>query len=317
MFDVITFGSATWDIFIRDEEMRANKKFLFLPFGSKVIIDELRFSTGGGGINSTATFLEQGFKVAYCGAVGKDYVGNKIVEELTQLGADLSLIYRSKKKATNHSIILSIPDRDRTILAHKGAAEEISFKDILPKRQKAKWFYIAPLSGKLALSFDYLVNFAVANNIKIAANPGDEQLSLPPRKLRKILKKVDILIMNEEEAALMTGRPFKERVTIMRIIKDYSGILVVTRGADGVLVCADNRLYSAKILKSKVIDKTGAGDSFGAGFVSAIMDGQGIEEAIQLASANATSCLGKWGAKNGLLKKGQRYKKIKIIEEKL
>ncbi len=320
MLDVITFGSATWDIFIRDGKILSGKdkrfltgKGLYFPLGSKIDIDELRFSTGGGGTNSAATFLMQGFKTAYCGGVGNDPAGEEVIAELKRRGADVSLISKTAKKPTNHSIILSIPGKDRTILTYKGASEYISLKNIFTRKTLSKWFYIAPFSGKLTASFGQLVNFAFKKGIKIAVNPGKSQLNLPAERLEGILEKTDILILNQEEASTMTKTPYSEERDIIKKIRDfYPGIFVMTKGSKGSIVSNKERIYSVGTINSKVIDRTGAGDSFGAGFVSAIIRGDEISDAIQFASANATACLEKWGAKNGLIKKGASYKKLKI-----
>ena len=82
MFQVVTFGSAIWDIFIRDKELNCNKKNnslkevnICFPLGSKIDIDEIHFFSGGGGTNSAVTFSFQGIKTSYCGMLGFDPAG--------------------------------------------------------------------------------------------------------------------------------------------------------------------------------------------------------------------------------------------------
>ena len=91
----------------------------------------------------------------------------------------------------------------------------------------------------------------------------------------------------------------------------------MTKGSKGVIVSDGKFLYGAKIIRSKAVDRTGAGDAFGSGFVSEFYRSGNIEKAIQLATANAASCLNQWGAKNGLLKKGQSFVKVKVAKKKL
>ncbi|GAI51851.1 unnamed protein product [marine sediment metagenome] len=80
-----------------------------------------------------------------------------------------------------------------------------------------------------------------------------------------------------------------------------------------MVVSDGKKLYRAKPAKTKVIDRTGAGDSFTSGFVSGFIQSKGnIEYAIQLGVANATYCLKKCGAKEGLLEKGEKFKKVKV-----
>jgi sugar/nucleoside kinase (ribokinase family) len=318
MFDVITFGSAAWDIFIRDKkisfknnEMIFNKKSVVLPLGSKIDIDEINFSSGGGATNTAVSFSFLGFKTACCSAVGFDLAGNQILQDLKKFKVDTELMSRIKDKKTNHSIVFSVIGQDRTILAYRGASQELSLKNIPWKKIKAKWLYLSPLSGETKNCLKEIVDFGFRNKIKIAVNPGKAQLRM--KGIKEILKKADILILNQEEAAFLTNLPYnKEREIVKKIVSFYPGIFVMTKGKRGAIACQDNMKYKVGIHKTKVVDRTGAGDSFGSGFVSSIISGNDIKKALELASANATGCLQEWGAKNGLLKKKDKFKRIKV-----
>ncbi len=322
MYDIITFGSATQDIFLRlnknqvvnGKEFIAGKAVCF-DFGSKVNVEEIYFYSGGGGTNTAATFVKQGFKTAYCGAIGKDLAGKEIIKELNERGADVSFI-AEKEKSTNYSAVLSLPGKDRTILAYRGASELLTKEDIPWDKIESKWFYIAPSPGAILKD---IINFAKNKGIKIAFNPGISQLSLPRKVLSEILNKIDILILNQEEASLLTKISFaKEKEIFKKIDKMCPGIAIMTKGAKGVVASDGEYFYSAKILKTKVLDKTGVGDSFGAGFVSGfIKSGGDIEYAMQFGTANSASCLQQWGAKNGLLAEGDNWEKIKVRKIKL
>lgn len=323
MFDIITFGSATLDISLKSKKflVEKNKKFIIgkgicFSLGSKIDVEEIYFASGGGGTNTAATFANQGFRVAYWGTVGDDIFGRKIIEELQELGIDTRFVAKTARKPTNQSVILNLPEKDRTILVYRGASEIRDRGGTVPQ---AKWFYLAPLSGKLANLTEKIVDFAQKNKIKVAFNPGNTQLSLPLETLKRILKKVDILILNQEEASLLTKIPYQQEEKIFQKIDEICpGIAVMTKGVEGVVVSDGDYLFKAKAPKIKVIDGTGAGDSFGSGFVSGFIKSKGkIKYAIQLAIANSASCLQELGAKNGLLKKDQKFKKVKIIKKKL
>lgn len=326
MFDIITFGSATRDIFIKSKDFLTlkNRKFITgrgicLSSGSKIEIKDMFFASGGGGTNTAAAFSKQGFKVAYCGAVGDDTAGASIIDELKQLKVETDLVKIDKKKLTNHSIILSSGEEGRTILVYRGASSGLSKKDIPWPKLKARWFYLAPLLGKLSFIFKDLVDFAKRNNIKVAVNPGNTQLFLPGKTLHGILKKIDILILNQEEASLLTNTPFQKTAAIFKKIdKICPGVAIMTKGEAGVTVSDGKYLYQADSLKTKVVDMTGAGDAFSAGFLSAFMRSKGnIEAGIQLGIANSASCISEWGTKNGLLDKGQSFKKISVKKWKI
>jgi len=325
MFDIITFGSATHDIFLQSKTFKiiGEKKFitgkgLCLSLGQKIEVKDIYFSTGGGGTNTATTFASQGFKTAYCGVVGNDPAGEEVIKNLKKFKIDTRFVLKTKKKPTNLSVILSSDGQERTILVYRGASEELTKNKVPWSQLKAKWFYLAPLSGKLCGLFETLVDFAQKNKIKVMANPGNSQLNLPQQTLKRILKKIDILVLNQEEASLLTKIPYQQEEEIFKKIDELSpGIAIMTKGPAGVVVSDGNYLYQAEPLKVKVVDRTGAGDAFAAGFLSGLIQSGQIVYAIQLAIANSSACLQKIGAKNGLLKKNQKWSKVKVKIKKL
>ncbi|HHE76768.1 MAG TPA: carbohydrate kinase family protein, partial [Candidatus Parcubacteria bacterium] len=290
----------------------------------KIDVKNVRINSGGGGTNTAASFVNQGFRAAYCGAVGNDIAGKEIVEELKRLGVKTDFVVFKKEKKTDHSIILSGGEKkDRVILVYQGASKLLCDKDIPWKKIKAclspgGWFYLAPLSGKIAKLTEKIINFAHKNGVRVALNPGNSQISLSIKKISPILKKADVLFLNQEEASLLTKINFQEEEKILKKLSELSkGILVITKGAEGVVVLDKNNLYRAGVQKIKVADSTGAGDSFAAGFISGLIKENDIVYAIQLGTANSASCLKMVGAQNGLLKKEEKFAKIKVEKKAL
>ena len=324
MFDVITFGSASQDIFIKSKKFLpvlsktlATGKGIYLEYGSKIEAEDIVFSSGGGGTNSAAVLAKLGFKVSYCGMVGNDCFGNIMMKELDKFKINTDFVKRTGEKPTNISVFLTYPGKDRTVLVYRGASDILSKKDIpWQKIKNAKWFYLGPFAGKLANLTEELVNFAKKNNIKVALNPGYNQLTLPQPVLKRILSKVDVLILNKEEASLLCKIPCKKEKEIFRKLdKLVSGICIMTKGGGGVVVSDGMYLYRASSLVSKVVDKTGAGDTFGSSFVAGIMERNDITYAIQLGMANSAYNIAKFGAKEGILRKGQPWPKVKVLKE--
>ena len=323
-YDIITFGSATQDIYLKSKKFLAvsNRNFkvgkgLCLPAGSKMKMDEIAFSTGGGGTNAAATFANQGLKVAYCGMVGDDYFGESAIKELKNLKIDTGLIKKTSKKLTNVSVILNYPNGEKTILVYRGASDDLTKKDIPWKKIKnTKWFYLAPFAEKMANITEDVVDFAKKNKIKTALNLGYNQLTLSKSTLKRILAKVDILILNQEEASLLTKIPYqKEKAIFQKLDKLVDGICIMTKGADGAVVSDGKYLYRAQPPKIKLIDTTGAGDSFNSGFLSGLIKTNSIKHAVRLGIANSAACLQKLGAKKGLLERGQKWPKVEVVKE--
>ncbi len=196
MFDIITFGSAAQDIYLKSEKFLpvlskdfTTGKGICLPLGSKIEVADIFLTSGGGGTNTAATFASQGLRVAYCGMVGDDNFGELIIGDLKKYGVNTSLVKKTKKGCTNIAVMLMQPGSDRTVLVYRGASDLLSREDVpWNKIKKAKWFYLAPFAGKLTELTETLVDFAKKNKIRVAFNPGYNQLTLPDPVLQKILK---------------------------------------------------------------------------------------------------------------------------------
>jgi len=326
MHDIVTFGSASWDVFMKLKNIKtvSNKKFisskgLCFNLGSKIDVDRIYSFSGGGGTNTAATFTSQGFKTAFCGMVGNDLAGEQVIEDLKKHNIDSSLVLRAKGKETNYSVVLKAKEgKDRTILVFRGASEFLSKKDINWKKlASSKWFYLAPLSGRLAGLTKDIIDFAKKNGIKVALNPGNSQLSMPRKKLNAIIEKVDILFLNQEEASILTGISYdREKEIFKNIDKICPGVAVMTKGPEGVVVADGKHIYSARGTNNHIVDNTGAGDAFGSAFVAEFIRSSGsIEKSVQFGLSNSVSVLKKWGAKEGILKKGEGFKKAKVKKE--
>lgn len=333
MFDIITFGSATRDIIIRPKNLTGlqYKKSettaeVCFPFGSKIDIEEIYFSSGGGGTNTAATFTKQGFKTAFCGSLGNDLSGQEIIGELKNLKIETKFVFKKNEKSTNHSIVILNDAQDRTILVYRGAAELLNKKDIPWQKLKTKWIYLAPMSGLLCLPtgsqvttlFSDIVDFAYTKKINLAVNPGMAQLSL--ESFPEIAKKIDVLFLNQEEASFLTKIPFQNEKEIFKKIDEMCpGITVMTKGGGGVVVSEGKYIYSAKPNSDrKIVDTTGAGDSFASGFLAEYIRENGdIEKAIQFGMANSEGCISQIGAKNGLLEKGQKFQRVNVTKKQI
>ncbi len=138
------------------------------------------------------------------------------------------------------------------------------------------------------------------------------------KKLKPILKKLDVVIVNREEAAELTGVDYDDERAIFRkfdkLIDD--GIAVMTEGPRGSLVSDGRYMYRAGVYEEdELVDRTGAGDAFGSGFVVGMMRKNEINYALKLASANAMSVIEDIGAQTGLLgKTGFRKKRFKYLD---
>jgi len=268
----------------------------------------MQFAFGGGGVNTASSFIKQGFQTAYCGMIGDDIAGRELVEHLKALNIDTSFICTTRDRATNSSVVISARGEDRVILVYRGASELLDKNDIDWNRLAAKLFYLAPLSGQLSTLTETLTTYAKKIGAIVAANFGNSQLKLEEKRLKALLAQIDYLILNLEEASLMTGISYKnEKKIIAETVRLHQGVNIITKGKDGAIITAKGMVYDARQKEFEVIDVTGAGDAFASGFMCGILNApDDIEYAIKMAMANAKCCLSSRDS-DRLLSKEENY----------
>jgi ribokinase len=311
---ILTFGAATQDVFLAGKSLHARRDVRTrdyveqFPLGAKIEVDNVYFDTGGGATNAAVTFARQGMEAGYIGRIGHDPAGGEVVRALRREGVATDRIVYDPRLNTGYSTLLVAPGGERTVLVYRGPSRELSAKDIPIRRLEADWFYITTLAGNFDL-LEKLLKHANNHGIQVALDPGNSELA-QIKKLRGLLPLVSVLKANAEELRTLFGGD-NLRDTVVRA-SDACPYVVGTNGASGSYAAAAGKLYQAGTYqKVKVVDRTGAGDAFGSGFVAALAKGLVIEDALTLGSANATSVVTQFGAKTGILKT-QRVKRMKL-----
>ena len=327
MYDVITVGSATVDVFAKTHFSELIKiivpkgetDLLAFPSGTKILIDELEFTTGGGGTNTSVALSRLGHKVAFLGKLGSgtnsDFIHKNLVKE------KIDLLCAHGKGNAGYSIILDTLEHDRTILVYKGVNDELSYNEVPYKKLKTKWFYFGAMMGESFHTLERLAEFAQQNKIKIAFNPSTYLAEKGTHHLKHIIKAIELLVLNKEEACLLVGQePVEELLSKLKCLGPK--IVAITDGKNKLHVADEKSIYTATPPFVKVVDATGAGDAFAASFLSGILKKKDIEFAIKLGITNALSVITHYGAKNILLTyneamKEMRKLKIKIHKKKI
>tara|TARA_Y100000310_G_C20697519_1_gene826765 strand:+ start:4562 stop:5521 length:960 start_codon:yes stop_codon:yes gene_type:complete len=310
MYDIITVGSATVDAFVNTEnKLFIGKKRVHVPFGSKILIKELKFDIGGGGTNSAVAFSRLGFRTGYIGKIGMGTNSQRIIALLKKENVNLSLISRENTR-TGFSVILDAKGHDRTILAFKGSNDDLLYSDIIKSKLRTKWFYFSSMMGKSFETQKKLAVFAEKKGIKILFNPSSYLARKGVGYIRSILTRTNILVLNKEEAGLLINK--KSISSLLHDLhKKGPEIVVITDGKHGVYAYDGKDNYFLKPHGVKVLEATGAGDSFGAGFLAGVIRKNDIEFALQLGLAEAESVITHYGTKNKLLTLNEAMRIIK------
>src|SRR3989338_8656902 len=327
MYDVITVGSATVDVFAKTHfselikiiDPKGETDLLAFPSGAKILIDELEFTTGWGGTNTAVALSRLCHKVGFIGKLGEgtnsDFIHKVLAKE------KIELLCSHGKGNTGYSVILDTLEHDRTILTHKGVNDELKIKDIHFKKLKTRWFYFSAMMGESFHTLERIAEFARQKNIKVAFNPSTYLAEKGKNHLKQILSGTELLVLNKEEACLLVDKDEMEGL-LFRLKGLGPRIVTITDGKKDLFVMYDKYIYSAFPPPVKIIDATGAGDAFAASFLSGIIRKKDIEFAIRLGIINAQSVVSNYGAKNVLLdyKKALRIMKnfsVKINKKRI
>ncbi|MFA5052163.1 MAG: carbohydrate kinase family protein [Patescibacteria group bacterium] len=321
-FDVITIGSAFKDVYLFSKKFRVLKNAKMITgemecfaFGTKIELEDVHMEIGGGAVNTAATFKKQGFKVGCLARIGRDSAGEDVRQYIKKYGIGDLLVY-DKNRRTAQSVVFLAPNGERTILVYRGAAHDYKSTDINPVITKTRWLYVTSLAGRMDV-LKKILRMAKSTDIKVALNPGKLEVK-NSLKLLRLLKNVDVLIMNNEEASILTGTTSgNERHYLSVLRQACPGIIVVTKGNRGSDVLLNDILHHVIIKPIKAVDTTGAGDAFGSGFVAGIVRFHGdVTRSLQLACNNAAGEVEQLGAKNGIVGRRGPWRKVKMTIKK-
>lgn len=309
MYDVITIGSATRDVFLISKEFRVIKSDLFptgaaecVSLGSKIEVDKLVLTTGGGGTNAAATFGNLGFNTAVVTRVGDDPSGRDVLEDLKSSGVKTTLVQTVKGGDTGYSSLLTTVNGERSVLVHRGVAGTFDAKSIPWTKMKTKWIYMTSLGGNTALALK-VVRHAKKIGARVAYNPGSKELQKGLSGLDPILKELTVLNINSEEAAMLAKTKTRDIKKLCKKIALPGVTLVITDGPNGAYAHLDGTTWFARPHGYKAVSRTGAGDAFGSGTIAGLVKGLGIDDALKVGTINAEAVIREHGAKMGLLKK--------------
>jgi ribokinase len=314
---ILSIGKGTQDVFMTSEEFDPHTEgkvvYTHLPLGVKMEVGDVTFATGGNATNVAATFARQGLHAEYMWTLGYDPASETVLHDLDEEGVDTSHVIRESHYQAGYSTILIATNGERTILNHRGVSTDARGKDLdFTAIEKADWIYPTSLANGGVDLLRKIVDHAEKHGVKVMLNPAGPELAKPD-KLKSLLESVDVLCVNKEEMQqLVTGETLEE---LVRHAINYVPVAIVSDGPNGVVASDGKTIVRAGMYEDvKVVDRTGAGDAFGSGFLSQWALGKSLKESIIFASANSTSVVTKIGAKAGILQRGAKLHDMPIYE---
>jgi ribokinase len=243
------------------------------------LVDHAELVLGGSGAIMAAGAARLGLDVAMVACVGDDPLGSAMVEALAAAGVDTSGVIRTADAATGICVHLARSD-DRAMLTALGALSKLRAEDVPGELlAAARHVHVSSpfLQEGLRPGLQGLAERARSSSLDTGWDPHE--------RWDVAVDAFDVLLPNAEEALRLAGRDDGDVEAAARDLARRGPLVIVKLGADGALATDGDELVRAAATHVDVVETTGAGDSFDAGFLAGRLNGDGLEGALRLACA--------------------------------
>ena len=309
---ILGVGNAIVDVFVKVDDdfllknsltkssMKLLEKEEFENLKNTIKIEKIE--AGGSVANTMAGIAYLGGHPSFIGKVNSDEFGKIYKKSLEKINVNFLYSEKEENLSTGASIIFITPDSERTMCTYLGISSKLAKTDI--NEDYIKNYEIIFLEGYLwdkgtsEEMFKYVINLAKKNNIKVTMSLSDIFcVSRHREDFFKLLKNdLNILIGNENEINELMQK--KNLLDSMNELKNINKLIIITRSVNGSLAILNNEITNCESIKvDKVLDLTGAGDLFAAGFLKEYLDKSNIKKCLQVGSKLAAQVIQKIGAR--------------------
>jgi len=311
--DVLSVGDVVTDAFIKllDNQASVHQSdkgpLLQMPFGTKIPFDHAEIIEGVGNAGNAAVAMARlGLRTGFVANVGDDQYGRDIIAAHRKNDVDTRYITINHGKPSHYHYVLWYKE-ERTILVNSVDYDyewpHLRISDI------PRWVYFSSV-GKYAEDYhDQIAEWLDAHPpVKLAFQPGTFQMQLGVHRLRRLYKRAEVLAVNREEAALISGGNHDDINDLFDKLHALGPkILLISDGHKGAYASDSTGRYKMPIYPDPKppYERTGAGDAFTSTFVAALAKGADVQSALLWAPINSMSVVQYVGAQAGLLSQKQ------------
>lgn len=309
---VLTVGSSLVDIFLKpnNENVKQSETQVTLNLGDKIPTELVSISVGGNAPNVAIALKKLGINSSLYTHLGDNFfskeIENKINEEKVNLLKDV-------KKGANasFSLITSFKD-DRIIFAHHEARDhDFNYPS---DAQKPDVIYLTSIGKVWERAYQKTIEFAKTNDSVLALSPGSHQMHNINDILVETIKHSTIFFSNKEEAEAIVQATNEKTAEIKTLFKHLHSlgpkIISITDGENGAYASDGEKITHIKKQTVECVERTGAGDSYAAGFLASYLKTKDTAQSMKWGTVNASNAIQHIGAHNGLLTESQITKQL-------
>jgi sugar/nucleoside kinase (ribokinase family) len=278
-FDLLVLGDANPDLILHGGPVEP-------AFGqAERLVDHANLTIGGSGAILACGAARLGLRVAFAGVVGDDLFGDFMREQLAARGIDTTGVAVDPSRPTGVTVVLSKPD-DRAILTSLGTIGDLRSALIDPDMlASSRHVHVSSYFLQRGLSEDLPAIFEEAHGAgaTTSVDPNWDPTGGWDGGLMDLLSQIDVFLPNEMEALRLAH--ISEIGEAVRRLRDRAPFVVIKRGERGALGARAGEVVEAPALPARVVDATGAGDSFDAGFLMAFLADEPLETSLRIATA--------------------------------
>jgi sugar/nucleoside kinase (ribokinase family) len=281
-YDILVAGEINVDLILTGKTVRPS-------FGHERLVDDCTLTLGSSSVIFACQAAKLGLKVAFVGKVGEDTFGDFMLRGMAAAGVDVRNVIRSSALKTGITVSLSEP-HDRAMLTYLGAIAELTAAEVsddLLRRCRHLHVSSAFLQAKLLPDLADLFRRARALGCTTSLDTGWDPLERWGHEVVAALHQVHVLLPNEEEAPCLAralgaaGVQSAEEALVA--LTGAVPLVAVKLGAKGAIAMAGGERYACPAPRLEVVDTTGAGDSFDAGFIYGFLKGWPVPRSLALA----------------------------------
>lgn len=291
-FDVIGFGALNVDKLFRVNKIAAAEEESFVMGCQE--------SCGGSAANTVVGLARLGCKTGFVGKVGDDSEGKLLIDEFREEGVDARGITVAAH-ARSGKVMGFVDQRgDRALYVDPGVNDLIEFTDINRKYiDETMFLHLTSFVGEKSFQTQKEVVEALPEAVRLSFDPGALYARIGLAAIESTVRRTFLFMPNAGELELLTGKTDYKDGADLLLAKGVH-IVAVKLGSEGCYVTDGKQEHTIEVFNVKVVDTTGAGDAFCAGFLYGLVKGRSLEDCGRIGNFVASRCIMKMGARTGL-----------------